>query len=162
MKKYKFYDTDTTGWEEYDISGENFKELIRACGKYCKTLSLRITGPEVLFVEELDAYCVPKDKNITYVYEHYYYGLTAENQPDVKYYRVCPELCALLPRIADSIFKWINGWEYTNPEDPVFYRADGSLFFSSTIHEGECILTPREGEDVSSVISQEHWIEINE
>lgn len=155
---YKFFDTDCTGREEYDISGEEYKELITTCCKYCEIMSLRFLSPQTSFINELDQFVTSEIKNITFIYEHYYRNIKPENQPDVKYYRVCPELCELLLKIADSIFKWIYGWGYTNPEDPVFYRADGSVFFSSVIHDGECALTPRSTEDVSNIISKDHWI----
>ena len=157
MRIYKFLDTDSMGREDYDICGESYRELIRTCCKYSKTVSLRITNPKTMFQKELKKYQGPKEKNITYVYEHYY-GKTMVNPPDVKYYRICPELCQLFIEISNSIFKWIYGWGYANPEDPVFYREDGSVFFSSLIHDGECILLPREGEDVSKIIAQANWI----
>jgi len=71
---------------------------------------------------------------------------------------MCPELCELLLKITDSIFKWIDGWGFKNPEDPCFYRDDGSAFFTSVIHEGVVKLTPRENEDVSKIISNPLWI----
>ncbi|MBE6625537.1 MAG: hypothetical protein E7622_07885 [Ruminococcaceae bacterium] len=61
-------------------------------------------------------------------------------------------------KITDSIFKWIDGWGFKNPEDPCFYRDDGSAFFTSVIHEGVVKLTPRENEDVSKIISNPLWI----
>lgn len=157
MKKYVFYDTDITGQEEYDIAGEDYRELIQICCKYCTIVSLRITHAETSFVNELEKYRIPKDKNITFVYKHYY-GISSKNPTEVKFYRICPELYELLLKISESVFKWIYGWGYTNPEDPAFYRSDGSVFFSSIIHEGECTLTPINGENISKIIEKGHWI----
>ena len=42
-------------------------------------------------------------------------------------------------------------------EDLTFYRADGSIFFESTTHEGYCDLFPRDDEDVSELVSKEGW-----
>ena len=158
-QRYYFYDTDPTGHEAYDIAGEDFAELIETCCRYCETLSLRFQKPElrVLWGPALEPYRIPRPEAITYIQGHYYHDLPQQDR-ETCYYRVCPELCALLPQIADHLFQWIDGWGYHHPEDPVFYRSDGSLFFSSVIHEGECILTPREGEDVSRIVSKEHWL----
>ena len=158
MSAYYFYDTDPCGYgfEEYDIAGEDFKELIETCCRYCETLSLLILEEKAKVAEKrLEPYRIPKPEAITCdPYAHYGWGeLTG-----VRYYRTCPELCALLPQIADHIFRWRSGWRCHNPEDPVFYRSDGSMFFFSIIHDGECMLMPREGEDVSHVVSKEHWL----
>lgn len=159
MKRYIFcYTGERAG---YDISGNDLIELLDTCCQYCTTLSLRITGSEIIYAEGLEKFRIPKDDKITFVYEQYYPGMAAEEQPHVRYYRLCPELCDLLYKMADSIFEWINGFGFNNPEDPVFYRADGSLFFYSEIHEGECLLFPREGENVSRILSKEHWVEID-
>ena len=73
------------------------------------------------------------------------------------YYRVCDKLCDILLKTTNHIFSWLNGWGYENPEDPTFYREDGSLFFTSTIHEGECTLFVRD-EDVSEILANKLWI----
>ena len=159
MKIYNFYDTDPTGWEEYDISGEDYKELMRTCCKYSKTMSFIILDPDVVsYLNELEKFNVEKDDNI--IDEKVRYGRPGQKiQPYRKYYRVCPELCELLISMTDSIFKLLLGWGQTNPDDPTFYRADGSVFFSSIIHEGEITLYPRDDEDVSNIVSKPHWIE---
>jgi hypothetical protein len=56
------------------------------------------------------------------------------------------------------MFAWTG---YIMPEDPTFYRPDGSIFFKSTTHEGELTLMPRGDEDVSNVLSSGRWIEKN-
>ena len=70
----------------------------------------------------------------------------------VKCYVVCDDLFNEMLEISDSLFKWIYGWGYTNPEDPTFYRDDDSVFFLSVIHDGECYLMPRVNEDVTAVV----------
>ncbi len=76
----------------------------------------------------------------------------------MRYYRLCPRLCEILICSAKSIFEWyqIIG-EYNNPENPTFYRPDGSVFLESNIHEGELILYVNEDEDVSEVVSLPGW-----
>ena len=159
MKIYKFYDTDITGWEEYDIKGEDYKELMRICCKYSKTMSFTILDSDVVsYIHELEVYATEKEENIHDVSIKYSFP-GKKNQPYVRYYRTCPELCNLLLTMSDSIFNLQCDCDFSNPDDPIFYRADGSVFFSSVIHEGEITLYPREDEDVSSIISKEHWIE---
>ena len=159
MKTYNFYDTDLTGWAEYDITGEDYKELMRTCCKYSKTMSFTIMKPSgISYVEELKKFAVEKEDNIQDASIKYGYPFS-EFQPYVQYYRVCLELCELLVSMTDSIFKLKYNSDISNPDDPIFYRADGSVFFSSVIHEGEITLYPRENEDVSAIISKEHWIE---
>lgn len=141
-KTYYFYDTDPTGCADYDIAKEDFVELIELCCRYCNTLSFLIWEADVKVAEKLEPYRNLKPEAITYSYGEICGVSLLEKtrvHPEARYYRVCPELCALLPKIADHIFQWLNKWGYyNNPEDPVFYRSDGSVFFSSTIHEGEC------------------------
>lgn len=51
---------------------------------------------------------------------------------------------------------------FKNPEDPVFYRDDGSVFFSSIIHDGKCFLFPTDSENISDIVSSDHWVHKNE
>ena len=44
------------------------------------------------------------------------------------------------------------GQGHKNPEDPIFYRADGSKFFLSVIHEGELELYVNDSEDISAIL----------
>lgn len=155
MDKYVFRDTDITGFEEYDIVGDDYKTLIDTCCKYCTVMSLYITDSKLNHLDELEKFRIPKNENIKFIYEHY--GGNPAYWASVKYYRVCPELKELLLKISDSIFKWLNGWGYKNPDDPTFYRKDGSVFFTSTIHDGECILMPKENEDVTGILSNKNW-----
>ena len=64
----------------------------------------------------------------------------------------------IILRISDNLFGYIDGWGYTNPEDPTFYRSDGSVFLKSEIHEGEVWLMPRNNEDVSQIVADSNWI----
>ena len=65
MKIYKFYDTDITGWEEYDITGEDYKELMRTCCKYSHTMSFTILDSDVVsYIYELEKFAIEKEENI--------------------------------------------------------------------------------------------------
>lgn len=157
MRKFVFYDTDINGKEDYDIAGDDYAKLISVCCKYSAYLSLRITDCGLPCVKELEKYRVEKDKKFVYMYAHFYKEGSAKSDSEVRYYSVCPELMDLLLRVSDNIFGWINGQGYANPEDPVFYRADGSVFFSSVIHDGQCVLYPNDDEDVSEIVSKDNW-----
>lgn len=162
MKRYKFYDTDITGREDYDIIGEYYKELIQICCKYCTVFSLKFTDPRTCFMKELEKYRIPIDKNAVIAYAHYYRELSIEYQKEIRFYKITPALCELLLHISDSVFHWSFAYGYHNPEDPVFYRSDGSIFFDSVIHEGYCTLMPREDEDIRSILSKGNWVLLEE
>lgn len=60
--------------------------------------------------------------------------------------------------ITDDLFALVNINELKNkPEDLIFYREDGSVFFWSMLHEGLCIISCRENEDVKDVVSRRGW-----
>lgn len=156
MKKYVFYDTDISGNAEYDISGKEYQELINICCKYSTTISLRITGNSISAAKELSEYEIPVSQKVLDSYKHY------SDKSDIHHYRLCNKVQEILLNNYSSIFQWINGWGYNNPDDPIFFRKDGSVFFESTIHEGICILSPLENEDISSIIENKLWIEFHE
>ncbi|MBE6949668.1 MAG: hypothetical protein E7456_07490 [Ruminococcaceae bacterium] len=156
MKKYVFYDTDLTGQAQYDISGNEYLELIKTCCKYSTTFSLKITNTSHSIFKELARYKIPVTQSVLNAYQHY------SDKSDIHHYRLYNEIQETLLNTCGSIFQWINGWGYTNPDDPAFYRDDGSVFFESTIHEGICILYPLENEDISTIIENKLWIEYQE
>jgi hypothetical protein len=166
--KYVFYAIEGYGEVEYDITGEELKNLWKICAQYSEYLSFSFMRyhDTIAFEKELEAFRVSDMDVISRCmkhtgYYHWYLRLSVEErakflQNELKFYRVCPELLALLSQIAAGIFKFMDG-EYPNPEDPTFYRADGSVFLHSIIHEGEVYLCPREDEDVSSILSNPLW-----
>ena len=160
MLKYEFYDYDWDGKNEYsfDITGEDYKNLIDVCCKYSSVVSFIFfkRNKNINLSQELEPYRITCPDSITHTFDHYkYYNLVKNDE--IRYYRVCAEVQCILVHYAESIFEWIQGWDFNNPEDPTFYRNDGSVFFTSTIHEGELSLTPRENENVSNIISLDGW-----
>ena len=157
MKKdvtvYKFYDTDKEGLKEYDISGKNYEELMKACCKFSKFFSVIVADDSLNLISELKKYEIEKEESIIFCYDHYV-------EPKIKYFEVCDGLCETILAHTDSIFCWINGWNSKNPEDPAFYREDGTVFFSSTIHDGECTLSIRD-EDISLIVNKDNWVRID-
>jgi len=153
MDRYVFYDTDIEGYEEYDIRGEAYEKLIRLCCQYGAVLYLKFTHPDLSAYNSLKNFEIPKPQNIP--------DDPAQIGPycDKRYFTVCPELCDILLHIAGGIFEWMSGRDnLKNPDDPTFYRADGTVFFASEIHEGVCVLAPRTGEDAADVLDAIDWI----
>ncbi|MBQ6825743.1 MAG: hypothetical protein IJP34_03675 [Clostridia bacterium] len=153
MLIYNFYDTDSSGMAEYNICNEDYKVLLEICFKYCKTMSLIITNNNSKLLKKIEKFQIEKSENIIYKFNHY------DNNVLIKYYQTCSELLEVLLNTTDNIFSWINGWGYDNPEDITFYRDDGSVFFTSIIHNGKCSLFVRKNEDVSLIIKNKLWIQ---
>ena len=159
LLKYKFYDTNIYGNcnEEYDICGDEYKIFLNTCFKYSKYFSMTVkTSPcqpyDTKQLEEFEEYRILPDEDFfesTGVYSSPYF--------EIRYYELCPKLFTLITKVTDSLFKWIDGKGYSNPEDPIFFREDGSVFFRSVIHEGYCELCVREGEDVLGVVDDNRW-----
>ena len=151
--EYRFRDTDDTGWDEYDIEGEDYRELIEVCCQYCSVVSFDVYPPneEVEYLIQLQQHLIKRDPT--------YKALNGNCRTgsDKRYYTVCAEMCDLLKK-ENNIFAWF--WEEKNPfhfENLTFYRNDGTIFFESITHEGECYLYVKETEDVSRIVSNELW-----
>ena len=149
---YDFRDTDDTGFAEYDIAGEEYQHLLDACFAHCDRMSCFIRSSQVQFPEALAADLLPVSEHVRAQYAAY-------QHQDIRIVllRLTKENLALIAAQAESIFSWIDGWGMHHLEDPIFYRPDGSVFFASVVHEGECTLYPRAGEDVSCILSNPHW-----
>lgn len=155
---YRFFDSDDSGTEERNIVGSELKNLYDICFKYCDYMSLVITRGDTKFSSELEQFrtTVPF---IPYILGSAGNKLYFENNgKDIRFYKLVPELKELILKISEGIFGFVYSWGYHNPEDPHFYRSDGSIFLGSEIHEGELILMPRNGENISSIISNQYWI----
>jgi len=156
MKKYTFHDSDIFGEANYDIVGEEYHFLLNTCFKYCHSLSFIVRSKDVSIPPSLLAYRLPVTPFIEKQYERYKYC----NPPvQIYHFHLCKDTFPLILDITDSIFKWINAWGYSNPEDPIFYREDNSIFFSSIIHDGQCTLFPHEKENISLLINNPLWIQ---
>lgn len=75
-----------------------------------------------------------------------------------KFYKACAETFRLLLEMADSVFQLQYNGEFQNPEDLAFFRDDGTILFTSCVHEGECSLFPKTDENISEVLAQGNWI----
>ncbi len=152
---YYFFDTDSTGNEEYDIKGEEFSLLLNTCLKYSTVLSLYYEG-HVTPIKELEPYRISVNQEL--FKKHKRYGHYRLPEDAIIYYRVCEDVIEIMKKRCSNIFGWLYGWGYVNPMDPIFYRSDGSVFFTSLVHEGVIALNPKEDEDVSELTSNPLWI----
>jgi len=152
MNKYVFYDTDIDGNEEYDICGEAYKILMRTCCQYSAVLYLKCRQPNLTIANRLKLYEIKKPQNIPEDSGQYF------PYCEKRYYRVCPEVCEILICAANGIFEWLDGWGFKNPDDPTFYRNDGTVFFVSEVHEGVCAIMPRPEENVEALLESVNWL----
>ena len=168
---FKSWDDD---WDHvYDIQGGSFRKLIEACGKYCEYVSFWYSGvkddkrqhysdfaPFWVKVPEwgkrkfqsLSSILPESMKAQSTLYDLY----GADNyKRRVCFYKVCPELLEIMLNNTDQLFTWYH--DDDNPEDPTFYRSDGSVFLDTVVHDGQCVLSPRAGEDIREILSAETW-----
>ena len=140
---YRFRDTDDSGWEEYDIAGDRYFELIDLCCKYCCTVSFVVcfSAIDESFFEKIKRFLIKSE----YMEEGY----------ETLYYSISPEVADALKNVSNSIFSWT--FVAIGAEDLTFYREDKSIFLKSVTHDGICDIFPREEEDISNIISQGHW-----
>ena len=164
MEMYREYDTNIDGDcnEELDISGNEYEKLLLKCFEYCDTFSIRVkeelledSGCEELIA--LENYRIPTRENVLPAYSHYYKEFLPVVQEEIRCYRLLPETKKMLTNISNSIFAWISTREHKKPEDLAFYRRDGSVFFSSTVHEGYCNLFAKNGEKIDDIINNNIW-----
>ncbi len=164
LRTYRFYDSDITGHEEYDISGEQYQQFLKACFRHCATVSVLIDPDYDGNIDLWDTCRIPVSPNVQNTYCHY--GVPSSEKPDrincfeIRHYRLTAQMQKLIQSQANSLFSWTCYFGYHNPDDIAFYRPDGSVFFSSVVHEGEAALFLREDEDLSEILSQGHWIPV--
>ena len=153
-KRYLFVD-EIPGEDELgnDIVGEEYRALIRTCCTYGAFMSLLYYAPNPRVAALLAPFEVERQSYFkAFPPEDY----LREQKYALRFYRICPELCETILSISDHIFEWFH-IESDLPDDPVFYREDGSVFFYCEIHEGYLKLFPTESEDVSNIISNPAW-----
>ena len=160
MEYYKYYGLDEpyedeTIDEEFDISGKEYVDLITTCFKYSSVVSFYITNTDFPYYDELQKFRTNAPANVENCR-----GFSSRNGK-TEFFKVCPEIFDLMLKISDSMFKWIDGWDYTNPNDPVFHRKDGTTFMESLVDNCVVILHPRNDEKVDNIVSKRHWYKEN-
>lgn len=166
MKKYIFTDTDYEGRgeEEHDITGEDYKELIRTCAKYCESFAF-VSGKDNSYPQiplNIQKYAIDVDASVKkrLGYRHFAISLTETMDYGwIFHFKICDETIDWLLSVSSDIYNWyFSDPKNSYPEDLTFYRKDGSAFFGAMTHEGYCELTVCDDEDVSHIISKDHWL----
>lgn len=143
-------DYDLQTYEDYDILGNEYINLINLCFQYSEyfTLLFKNSYIDTSIKPYKTEIRIPDD--IT--------GFTTSEYFERRFFKCNDASRNYMYNITDNLFDLVNRNELKNkPEDPIFYRKDGSVFFWSMIHEGICILSNRENEDVMDVVSKHGW-----
>ena len=145
VEMYYFLDWNDEKNLELTISGLDYTELIDTCFKYSThiSFSLRFLRRGGIRFESPEPYAKPLKASLS------------ASCGDTVILPCSEKTRQYLLNRTDNLFKWMD-W-YKNPEDLTFYRADGSIFFWSLIHEGVCCLINRPDEDVSGVVGKPDW-----
>ena len=158
MRKFEFHDyCDENPQLELDIANEDYTELLKAALKYCSHFSLDYPF-EMPYRMEFNSY---EDSSIVTDATRQawdYFEIAA--QYDVrKFYRYNSSAMLLLQQMARSIFSF----DYFKgvPENLTFYREDGSVFFTSISHEGECYLYIKNDESAEAILQNPFWKELD-
>ncbi len=164
MREYRFHDFNEVNSTDQDIQGDSYQRFLTVCFQYAESVSLYVNPVEVHLPSELfiDAY-LPVTQSVSVVREML--GTLKAYSPKEGYIpyqllhlKLTDEVKNFLRNRTGSLFQWLCGWGQCNPDDPAFFRKDGSVLFFSQIHEGECTLSPREDEDISVILSDSPWI----
>ena len=149
---FDYTDSDESGFIQYDISGEAYKQLMNTCFTYCDSISFFKRSAHVVIPTELLMFQSSLSDEVKEQYLMY-------KHQNICVYNIIltPESQKIILTLANSIFSWIDGWGFHNVEDPVFYRNDKSIFLRANVHNGICTLFPRENEDVSMILKNPHW-----
>lgn len=152
MRIYDFFDTDETGTAEYDLQGEAYERLLQACFAHCASVAFLLRSPAVPDPVGNMSAALPVTDVISAHYRRY-----APSPDQLRHYRLTPPVRSAIAQVTSTLFSWLDGQGFRNPEDPLFLRTDGSVFLSTVIHEGVCTLHAREEEDVSALLGAARW-----
>lgn len=159
MRKYKYYDTDIKGEAEYDIVDTDYFDMINTCFKYCVSFAVIVfeNDNEVISkLSSIEQYRIPLNPRVSEIYSYFDNSDPNCIKREVRHYALTPEVRGWILKLTNSIFSWLVS--EANPEEPSFYREDGSAFLYGLLHEGELILETKDDENVDNIISKEHWI----
>lgn len=147
---YYFLDYDPKTCTEFDISGPEYKKLIDVCFEYCDHFTLLFKNKNAPCTIKPYKTEVRKPDDICGFYTSEYF--------ERRFFKCTDEAKLFMLNLTKSLFDLVNdGTEKCIPEDPIFYRNNGTAFFWSMTHEGICVLSATGAEDVSSIISVKGW-----
>ena len=137
---------------EYPLKGAHYQCLLQHCFRYCAYVAFAAPNSHTKAAEDIAKWQV----------ENPGVAVSPETRRGCRaLYHTGEELLQAMLNWTDDLFdpRTLSAHEY--PEDPIFLRSDGSVFFDSILHEGECSLYPRDGEDISEVLSYGRWLFMN-
>lgn len=143
---------------EFDISAEHYAVLLRHCFRYGKYLSLVVYDQRSPMLSRLEPWRV---LDLPFQTDNLY------NIRMRRFYSACSEVheiissCNLLDYCGKLHYDCADS-QVCMPEDPMFLREDGSIFFDSIVHEGEYSFYPRPDEDIGEVLQFGHWLPMDE
>ena len=146
---YCFSDYDDMLEKDCAIKGDAYTQIINVCFRYAVMFSLTTTKKHPAMVSEAPPPIFSQP--------HYNKGVSGGFRDTVYFFSCSEQAKTFLLSFTDDLFSWVDYEKPHRPEDLVFYREDGSVFFWSETHEGVCALINRENEDVSAVVSQPGW-----
>ena len=160
MKKYEYFNYNFYGDcnTDYSFVGSDLKELFETCFKYCDSFVVRLVTrcTAEKLPSSLDKYRISISEEISDMYGEMII-IGSDEKQELRRYKLSPEVKEFILSFTDDLFKWgRRGFEIQNPEDPAFFREDGSLFFYSSIHDDYCELYVRDGEDVSHIVDKKN------
>lgn len=147
---YCFSDYDDMLEKDYAIKGEAYTQMIDVCFRYAAMFSLTTTKNHPAMISE-----APQS---IFSQPHIEKKVSGGSRDTVHFFHCSEQAKRFLLTFSDDLFLWVDYEKPHRPEDLVFYREDGSVFFWSETHEGVCALINRENEDVSTVVSQPGWV----
>ncbi len=132
-----------------DISNDHYRTLIDTCCQFSAYFSV-VYQADVPNIDALN----------DYLYQSFYTdswpGTPATSQGGImKIYHCNQATNTILKDITSSLFSWCAANRM--PEDLAFYRTDKTVFFYSTIHEGECYLLNKKEEKILFADKQNGW-----
>lgn len=150
MKQYTYFLRDFfNNCGDFPITQAHYFTILRHCFRYGKYLSLIVCRDSSPIVKELEQWRVPpfQTERLNHQDMRRFYAAGAQVQKIISSYNLLD---------CDEMFR------ENYPEDPVFLRADGSIFFECIVHEGEYHFYLRDGENIADVLKFGHWMPMDE
>ena len=145
-----FMDYDLYTYEDYDIQGDDYNQLMDLCFSYCDYFSLMFKSKDVKCSILPYKVEIKTPDNIA--------GFMTSEYFERRFFKCNIESKDYMLSITNNLYSLANTDGKNNkPEDPIFYREDGTVFFWSMIHEGICVLSNRDNEDVANIVSKRGW-----
>lgn len=141
-----------------DIYEDDYYSLLQTCFTYSKYFSLR-------FKRELYEYPREICDSLNLLNPYMYRSFSALEEPwcgggldRFSIYHCNANTYRIIKQCTNKLFAWMPYWyEKKLPEDPTFFREDGSVFYCQVTHEDIAELYPLWNEDVHLIVSKKGW-----